>query len=134
MTLHRDPIDPDRPRMSAADFASALDNLGLSVREAARRLYVDERLARRWIRGEVPIPHPTADYLRMAITLIALKRQWFEKFGITLHVQVARNVVRDALGTEYPELHVVEPAEPDDYLDAIEDEDEHGPSQENHPR
>jgi hypothetical protein len=112
----------DRPRMSAAEFASALEHLGLTVREAGRRLGYNERTARRWIKDEEDIPIVVGDYLRFAMLVITWKRLWFERHGINPLVAISRTTCLNALGSEYPELHAVE--DENAAFDAIEDEDE----------
>ena len=50
--------------MTPADFRAALDRLGLSQSEAARRLRVDPRTVRRWIAGDRRIPWLVTELLR----------------------------------------------------------------------
>lgn len=50
--------------MTPAAFRTALDRLGLTQSEAARRLGVDPRTVRRWIAGDRKIPGPVAVLLR----------------------------------------------------------------------
>jgi DNA-binding transcriptional regulator YiaG len=52
--------------VTPADFRAALDRLGLSQSEAARRCGVNARTVRRWVAGDRPIPGP----------VIALIRTW----------------------------------------------------------
>jgi plasmid maintenance system antidote protein VapI len=46
--------------MTPADLKSTAAALGLSGRGLARALQVNEKTYRRWISGEVPIPHTVA--------------------------------------------------------------------------
>jgi hypothetical protein len=99
---------PPRPRMSAADFDTALRHLGMGVNDAARALDYDRRRVARWLSGDEDIPHVVSGYLKLALSLIALKRLWFERHGVNLVVTVARNTLVETLGSDYPELHAVE--------------------------
>jgi hypothetical protein len=122
--IQREKFDEERPRMSAADFASALDELGLSSTEASKRLGVSPRTLRRWLSGEEEVSLSVEGYVKFAVNLIWLKRQWFEKYGLTVQVGVTRTVLLDLLGSDYPELHAVEPEGDDAVLDEIDDDDE----------
>lgn len=44
--------------MEADELREALDELGISQREAARRLRVSDRAVRYWVAGEREIPGP----------------------------------------------------------------------------
>jgi DNA-binding transcriptional regulator YiaG len=50
--------------VSADEFRAAIAALGMSQRQAAAALEVDERTARRWALGERPIPGPARVALR----------------------------------------------------------------------
>jgi transcriptional regulator with XRE-family HTH domain len=47
----------------ALRLRAALDALGWSQRELARRLALDERTVRRWSGGEYPVPQPVLAWL-----------------------------------------------------------------------
>lgn len=53
--------------MTAAEYADAIDRLGLSQTAAAKLLGVDARTSRRWISGERDVPEPAARFLRYLI-------------------------------------------------------------------
>ncbi len=53
--------------MTAKQFQSAIDRLGLSQVGAARLLGADPRTARRWALGERSIPGPVAILLRLML-------------------------------------------------------------------
>lgn len=53
--------------MTADQYRSAIETLGLSQLAAARLLGVDERTSRRWANGERDVPEPAARFLRYLI-------------------------------------------------------------------
>lgn len=53
--------------MTATQFRTALDRLGLSQVGAARLLGADGRTARRWALGERSVPTPVAILLRLML-------------------------------------------------------------------
>jgi DNA-binding transcriptional regulator YiaG len=53
--------------VTADDYRSAIEALGLSQLAAARLLGVDERTSRRWANGERDVPEPAARFLRYLI-------------------------------------------------------------------
>lgn len=53
--------------MTAKQYQSALDQLGLSQRAAGSFLGVDERTSRRWVAGDAAIPVAVAKLLRLMI-------------------------------------------------------------------
>ncbi len=53
--------------MTADEYRTAIEALGLSQIAAARLLGVDARTSRRWVRGERDIPEPAARFLRYLI-------------------------------------------------------------------
>jgi len=53
--------------MTAKQFQSAIDRLGLSQVGAARLFGADPRTARRWALGERSIPEPIAILLRLML-------------------------------------------------------------------
>jgi hypothetical protein len=55
--------------MTRAQYAAAIDRLGLSQRAAGVFLGVDERQSRRWIAGDSEIPENVAKLLRLMIRL-----------------------------------------------------------------
>lgn len=54
--------------MTANQFRTALDKLGLSQRGAAALFGADERTSRRWALGERDIPHCVVIVLRLLLT------------------------------------------------------------------
>ena len=67
------------PPVSPARFRRILADLGLSQREAARRLYVEASTVQRWVQGRRTIPGPVIACLesweRERRALEALKRE-----------------------------------------------------------
>jgi DNA-binding transcriptional regulator YiaG len=57
--------------MTADEYRTAIEALGLSQIEAARLLGVDARTSRRWASGEREVPPPAVRFLRY---LIATKK------------------------------------------------------------
>lgn len=57
LLVHEEPRLPVS-EMDAKELRAALDTLGISQREAARRLRVSDRAVRYWIAGEREIPGP----------------------------------------------------------------------------
>lgn len=57
--------------MTPADLRAALDRLGLSQSEAARRCGVDPRSMRRWLAGDRRIPGPVVELVRTWLRLKA---------------------------------------------------------------
>lgn len=55
--------------MTAVQYRTAIEKLGLSQRGAAAFLGVDERTSRRWALGEAQIPGSVALLLRLMIRL-----------------------------------------------------------------
>lgn len=53
--------------MTAKQFQTALDRLGLSQVGAARLVGADPRTARRWALGERSVPEPVAILLRLML-------------------------------------------------------------------
>jgi DNA-binding transcriptional regulator YiaG len=53
--------------MTPTQYASAIEQLGLSQRAAGKFLGVDERTSRKWIAGDSRIPHAVALLLRLMI-------------------------------------------------------------------
>lgn len=53
--------------MTAKQFSSALDRLGLSQLGAARLFNANGRTARRWALGERSVPEPVAILLRLML-------------------------------------------------------------------
>jgi DNA-binding transcriptional regulator YiaG len=60
----RRPLAPDD--MTPTEFATVIEELGLSQQAAARLLGINERTPRRWMEG-VPIPQPVARFLRFLL-------------------------------------------------------------------
>jgi len=55
--------------MTAMQYRTAIEKLGLSQRGAAQFLGVDERTSRRWALGEAQVPESVAMLLRLMIRL-----------------------------------------------------------------
>ncbi len=55
--------------MTPAQYAAAIEKLGLSQRRAGQFLGIDERQSRRWIAGDARIPESVAKLLRLMIKL-----------------------------------------------------------------
>jgi DNA-binding transcriptional regulator YiaG len=55
--------------MTAHQYATAIERLGLSQRAAGRFLGIDERQSRRWIAGEARVQEAAAKLLRLMIRL-----------------------------------------------------------------
>jgi DNA-binding transcriptional regulator YiaG len=53
--------------MTPDEYASAIEQLGLSQLAAAKLLGVDGRTSRRWVSGERDVPEPAARFLRYLI-------------------------------------------------------------------
>jgi DNA-binding transcriptional regulator YiaG len=53
--------------VTADEYRSAIERLGLSQVAAAKLLGVDDRTSRRWASGERDVPHPAARFLRYLI-------------------------------------------------------------------
>lgn len=51
--------------MTATDFRSAIERLGLSQVGASRVLGVSDRAVRQWIAGDRSVPEPVAKLLRL---------------------------------------------------------------------
>ena len=51
--------------MSQDEYRGALAQLGLAQTEVGRLLGVDPRTARRWARGEAPVPGPVEMHIRL---------------------------------------------------------------------
>jgi transcriptional regulator with XRE-family HTH domain len=59
------PADADAPDPTPPDWLRALiEGAGITQREAARRLHVEERSIRRWLAGDRAIPWSAAELLR----------------------------------------------------------------------
>ena len=78
--------------MTAAEFRSLTESLGLDQRAAARLLRVEERTVRRWIAGSHPVPAGAAeDLLRIdrqtadfvAAVIAALEQTGPDEDGVT---------------------------------------------------
>ncbi len=55
--------------MTPAQYANAIERLGMSQRAAGAFLGVDERTSRRWISGESAVRESVAKLLRLMIKL-----------------------------------------------------------------
>lgn len=55
--------------MTANQYRTAIEKLGLSQRGAAAFLGVDERTSRRWALDEIPVPDSVAKLLRLMVRL-----------------------------------------------------------------
>ena len=62
--------------MTPDEFASALSALDWKQADLCRRLEVHKETPSRWATGKTPIPAMVAEYLRMALAIQALHRQF----------------------------------------------------------
>jgi len=83
--------------MSPADFRSLITASGLSNREAAEALSVDDRRVRRFKSGEDEIPATTADRLA-AVAAEALAAQMIRSLNLAAggHVELAKLTISES--------------------------------------
>jgi hypothetical protein len=64
--------------MTPEQFTDALASLEWKQSDLCRRLEVHKETPSRWATGKTPIPGMVAEYLRMALAIKALHRQFVE--------------------------------------------------------